>query len=928
MRTIFALVVVLAIASLVLIPSDAKGGPAPGYYGQYGDAGGFMNILPSGQDGSLNGTEAILAQLGTYPPHTQDQLSMYGNLVYNTEGLDEERLSDFFKDASFGVRADDIDRVYSPTANATIIRDKSFGVPHIFGQTRYATMFAQGYATAEDRLFLMDVLRHLGRARLSEFLGGSEANQHLDLDQLAVAPYKEEDLTRQIEEGIAAAGAEGQATYEDLLAYVDGVNQYINEAVLDPGKLPAEYPALQQLPSAWIPEDTVAIASLVGGIFGKGGGGELTNYCGLQAMTAELGDAGLARDIFNDLHFANDPEAPSTAAKTFPYMLNLGTPNPAATPSIDCASLQPIDDGTISVDEAVAAITGELDRVLTADAPWGPIMLDFNDTMSNALLVTGKKTATGHPIAVFGPQTGYFMPQLLVEKDVHGPGIDARGAAFAGTDIYVQLGRGRDFAWSATSAGGDNIDQFVLKLCEPGGGAPTVNSTGYLHDGVCAPIEAFTHTQMAKPSAGGVPDGPEDLLLAWEVERSEHYGPLIARGTLTDGTPIAVASLRSTYQNELGSAMGFSRINNPNFMTNGFDSFRQAMGQNVHYTFNWFYIDTKDIGYQHSCLCPQRAAGVDPYLPTWGTGEWDWTGYIGFADQPWDKNPTRGYLTSWNNKQAPKFTSNDRNFYYGPAYRSELLDVRIQQEFATGKVDRADVVTAMELAGTTDLRGQEVLPVVLQVMGQPPAGIDARAIDMRNRLAAWVAAGSHRRDLNGNGVYDDPQSPMIIDAWWPMLSHAVFDNASGHAIDNLRLTLDDGNRLGHLGSAFQDGTYGHVIKDLRRLLGQNVSGKFTQKYCGGGNLAACRGALWVSLVQTAIDLEAQFGSPSVADWQRAVADEDVRHQAVGVTGVPAIHWINRPTFQQVVQINGTPPVDDSDSLPPPILPTLPPLSFP
>jgi hypothetical protein len=46
---------------------------------------------------------------------------------------------------------------------------------------------------------------------------------------------------------------------------------------------------------------------------------------------------------------------------------------------------------------------------------------------------------------------------------------------------------------------------------------------------------------------------------------------------------------------------------------------------------------------------------------------------------------------------------------------------------------------------------------------------------------------------------------------------------------------------------------------------------------------------------------------------------------VGVTGVPAIHWINRPTFQQVVQINGTPPVDDSDPLPPPILPTL---SFP
>src|SRR6185295_13922404 len=43
-------------------------------------------------------------------------------------------------------------------------------------------------------------------------------------------------------------------------------------------------------------------------------------------------------------------------------------------------------------------------------------------------------------------------------------------------------------------------------------------------------------------------------------------------------------------------------------------------------------------------------------------------------------------------------------------------------------------------------------------------------------------------------------------------------------------------------------------------------------------------------------------SPNVVDWKRAIADEDVRQTAVGVTTVPAIHWINRPTFQQVVQI--------------------------
>ncbi len=80
-------------------------------------------------------------------------------------------------------------------------------------------------------------------------------------------------------------------------------------------------------------------------------------------------------------------------------------------------------------------------------------------------------------------------------------------------------------------------------------------------------------------------------MLSFHVERSEDYGPLVARGTLLDDTPIAIATLRSTYRNELGSARGFRRINDPTFMANGYASFRQAMGAGVDYTFNWFYID-------------------------------------------------------------------------------------------------------------------------------------------------------------------------------------------------------------------------------------------------------------------------------------------------------------------------------------------------
>jgi acyl-homoserine lactone acylase PvdQ len=904
-RLAIALVIVCAL--LALTPTTSSDAIVDGHYHGYGDATGFLNILPPGQDGSLNGVEAIQAQLGMYPPYVKDQLAMYGNLVYNSPGLTNDELTRFFKDASFGVSPTDIGRTYSPTPGVTIIRDLSYGVPHIFGDTRYATLFGEGYATAEDRLFLMDALRHVGRGRTSEFLGASTSNMQLDRDQVAIAPYKDEDLTRQLNDAIAASGLEGAIIYSDLLAYVDGVNKYINEALLDPTKLPAEYPALQQLPQPWTPEDTVAIASLVGGVFGKGGGGELNNYCGLRRLTANLGgNATNARAIFNDLHFANDPEAPVTAGGNFPYMTNLGAVAPGAVPDVDCSTLKPVDDGVNSVDDVIIAISDGA-GVINLDAPWGQIPLDFNHAMSNALLVAGSKTSTGNPIAVFGPQTSYYMPQLLVEKDVHGPDIDARGVGFAGTDIYVQLGRGRNYAWSATSAGGDNIDTFVLRLCEPNGGTPTVSSMGYLRNGVCKPIETYQHTQIAKPSAGGIPGGP-DVVLSWRVERTADYGPVVAHGTLKDGTPIAITTLRTTYNNELGSARGFYRMNNPSQMTQGYNSFRQNMGTGVDYTFNWFYIDSKDIGYQHSCRCPQRASGVDPYMPTWGDGARDWTGFIPFSAQPHDLNPSKGYLTSWNNKQARGFMANDANWSYGPTYRSEMLDHQITKRLAQGKIDRPAFVDAMEEAATVDLRGQEDLPLLLRVLGTTaPAGSDPRAQDMRNRLAAWATAEAHRRDHNNDGAYDDAVSPAIMDAWWARATAAIFAG-NGDPITTLGIGLDDPNRIHHIGSSFQDGTYSHINKDLRQVLGDNVRGRMSRTYCGGGNLNACRSALWSSLALAAADLTTEFGSANVADWQRTPDYEDIRHTAVGVTGVPAIHWVNRPTFQQVVQIPTRPPL--------------------
>src|SRR5262249_20673777 len=122
---------------------------------------------------------------------------------------------------------------------------------------------------------------------------------------------------------------------------------------------------------------------------------------------------------------------------------------------------------------------------------------------SNELIVDGAHSATGHPIAVFGPQTGYFVPQLLHEVDLHGPGLHARGVSFSGTEVFVELGHGVDYAWSATSAGADIIDQRIEKLCNLDGSPPTRASTAYVFNGVCTPRYQRTDRQFGKPSPGG-----------------------------------------------------------------------------------------------------------------------------------------------------------------------------------------------------------------------------------------------------------------------------------------------------------------------------------------------------------------------------------------------------------------------------------------
>jgi hypothetical protein len=329
-----------ATAALCMLAAPA-GAQVQAY--RAGDYGGFRDVLPPGTNGRTNLVElAAFLATGARPAHNDDQLAMYERLLSATPGVTSESLGSLFKDSSFGSPPGGQARAYSPREGLTITRDSAHGVPHVYGTTRAAAMFGVGYAGAEDRLFLMDVLRHTGRAQLSSFAGGAPGNRAQDAEQWQIAPYTEADLQQQADQMDDLYGADGRRLQEDVANYVAGINHYIDEAKLDVTRLPGEYDAIGRPlgPDPWKATDVIATASLVGGIFGKGGGEELTQM-ELRRSFVERYGARRGRTLWREWAAYEDADAPTTVrGKRFPYQTQPKRPARGGLALADAGSLR------------------------------------------------------------------------------------------------------------------------------------------------------------------------------------------------------------------------------------------------------------------------------------------------------------------------------------------------------------------------------------------------------------------------------------------------------------------------------------------------------------------------------------------------------------------------------------------------------------
>jgi acyl-homoserine lactone acylase PvdQ len=912
----------LVLASVLPVADAATGSAPPPTYraGDYAD-GQVLSINPPGENGLVNAVQlAQFEATGQRPADSTDQRTQYANLLHGYSTLTDQALPQYYNDESFGVRASEITRTEapSPSVPVAIYRD-SHDIPHVYGATTSAMSFGAGFAQAEDRLFEMDVLRHYGQGTVSQFLGPSCADEQMDHDQLLLAPYTEQQAQAQVDALPTQFGAQGVLARQMIDSYVDGVNAYIARTRIDPAALPADYAAALQPPQQWKASDVVYVSALVGGLFGNGGGGEVRNAALLQYLDKQLGQAA-GNKAFTDFREQNDPDAPTTIAdKAFPYEIPAAT-DPAKTAMPDDAS-KPLSGGPTATKPGCDAIPANPTATNIVSS-----LLGMPKHMSNALLVDARHSADGHPIAVFGPQVSYFAPGILMQEDLHSPDYAAEGVSFPGTGV-VELGRGKDFAWSATSAGSDITDQRLELICRPGGGTPAPHGTYYEFNGQCLPMthHTFTETAVPKPGGLGVP-----TVIKHDVYLTQH-GVVQGWTTARNGKPVAVVNQRSTYDHEVDSVVGFMHWGQP-ALTHDVTSWMAGAAQ-VSYTFNWFYVDTRDIGYYSSGKLPVRAPSVDPNLPTWGTGVAEWQGFLADAAHPHEVDPSSGFFTSWNNKPAPRFSASDVQYGYGPVYRSQMLDRTLQNGLAahSGKITRANLVQAMETAATQDLDGLAEVPELLGYLaGRPEApGVQA----MLAQLRSWYNDGAHRRkNASGDTQYDHHAAVAIMDVLQEKVIRALFDpilaaggiggeSSTGGAVTPSYTVLpmqwaNTPNSGGtHLGSSYDGGYEGYVRKALRQLRGEQVAQPFgpeiTAKICGAGP-ANCPTALDAALSDTFTTLvKANGGSTDVASWtatpdtkaqQQNMPDYDAIHfRSVGIVGQDPIEWQNRPTFQQVAE---------------------------
>lgn len=713
--------------------------------------------LPPGQSGLVTVAGLAQGQLtgapGDYGEHVDDQRTPYWSFQ--------------FKDGTLGTKPGP---ATIPKSGVEIYYD-SFGVPIIYGDSIRDVYFGMGYAAAQQRLFLMDAARRLGRGTLAALAGCGSVPDDI---AARVQTYTEAEYMAQYDRLSAEAK-------ESIQGLVDGANAYIAELTVDVPNLPAEYVVLSSMPEPFTIADIAAGGVLITRSVAAEGGNEFHNIKMLQGLQAEYGDEeGIQR--FLDLVWDDDPKAVTTVPLSEGTFSNQDTPSEGREAVFRSVAAwatglpDTIWKGVGTGDSAVPCTNGLPGLPVASTAKSGMRKLSNTEAAaarqrvddvlqslrefrihhgSFAFAVSGQHTRDGGALLVSEPQLGYSYPTQLWEVEVHGGGIDARGSTVPGLPA-VGIGYTNNLAWGLTTGYSKTVDSFVETICSTAQQtAGTCSENQYFYQGAWQDMDCRIESVAYRADPQGVPVGPAIFSADYEVCRTVH-GPIVARD---DEAGLARSLAYFMWDRELDNIEGVQAwahaTNAQEFIA---ATSKVSWNENVTYA-----TREGDIGYIHPGYFPRRHPQVDQRFPTPGDGSRDWVGVVPFNQMPQVHNPAQGYLANWNNKPAVGwFDGEGLGSTSRPGGHNQRVTSILDQLAVAQNVTFDDLFTFERTAGTHDHRLRDYRVVLADWFARRSATLSDTERTAVEMVLAWDGlAFGPGIDLEDEGATDSPVATIF-----------------------------------------------------------------------------------------------------------------------------------------------------------------------
>ncbi len=608
---------------------------------------------------------------------------------------------------------------------ASVVRDAN-GIAHIRAATPHDLFLAQGFVHAQERLWQMEVWRHISAGRLSELFGESQLDTDRFIRTLGWRPAAERDLAAMAPEAVAV-----------LEAYAEGVNAYLEA---QRGALGLPWLVAGADPEPWTVLDSLAWQKVQAWNLGSNFEDELFRYL----ADAQLGDPARTDELFPPYR----EDAPIITDSSV-----LGASPSADTEGAGAADGEPDSFPRPTADQAaawrsVAALGGRGLELAGLDRADG--LAGGDGIGSNNWVVAPDLSVTGGALLANDPHLGISMPSIWFMNGLHCAPVteacpyDVVGVSFPGTPAVV-LGHNARIAWGATNVGSDVQDLFVEEL-DP------ADPSRYLFAG--EPLPFTTRVEEIRVKGGET--------VRHEVRETIH-GPILndVDPRLADAPPMSLRWAATVEPDRTFEAI--LALNT----AGDFDAFRAALAWYGTPSQNFVYADVDGhIGYQLPGYAPIRSGDPRGDRPRPGAaGTHEWGGRVPYEELPWQLDPPDGWIVSANNAPVDEGYPYHLGSEWDPGYRAEnvvdglrsraedglTVDDMIDLQLDTEPRRSREIAARLFDAAPSTEAGRAVLDLILEW--------DGRCIEESRGCAAW-SAWEYRLLRR---IFDDDLGPLARD---------------------------------------------------------------------------------------------------------------------------------------------------------------------